>query len=77
MVEVALVNPGRHYESPVPPLNLGYIASYLEKHGVSVVIVDEQTGQKAEVELTKINPDIVGLTATTVVAPDAYVSRIL
>jgi len=69
-IDVALVNPGRG--AIYPPLNLGFIASYLGKHGVSVAIIDEQVGQNVKEELNRLNPRIVGITATTAVAPDAY-----
>jgi len=72
MVDVALINPGPEATYPHPPLNLGFIASYLEKYGVSVVIIDEQVGQKVERELKRHAPRIVGITATTQVVPYAY-----
>jgi len=55
-----------------PPINLGYIASYLEKHGVNMAIVDRIPGQNVEKELMRHNPDIVGITAMTPWANDAY-----
>jgi len=70
MIDVALVNPGTG--AIYPPLNLGFIASYLENHGVSVVIIDEQAGQNVKKELERLDPHIVGITATTAAAPDAY-----
>lgn len=72
-VKVALVNPGRNPEfAASEPLNLEYIASYLEQNGIEVKIIDELCGQDVEKEIKKISPDIVGLTATTPIAPDAY-----
>jgi hypothetical protein len=58
-------------------MNLGYIASYLEKHGVEVHIVDELAGQDVEKAFERLQPEIVGITATTALVPDAYrVARI-
>jgi len=72
-VKVALVNPGRNIEyAATEPLNLEYIASYLEKNGIEVKIIDELAGQNVEDEIKKYNPTIVGLTATTPVVLDAY-----
>ncbi|MFB3890347.1 MAG: radical SAM protein [Candidatus Bathyarchaeia archaeon] len=75
-VKVALVVPN----SPLPlsdvcaPLNLGYLASYLRKYipDVEVKIFDGIAGQNVFQELTQFRPDIVGITATTPQAPDAY-----
>lgn len=73
MKKVALIQPGKDERfSSNEPTNLGYIASYLMKHGVEVNIIDELAGQDVEKELGKYKPDIVGLTATTPLAPDAY-----
>lgn len=71
---VVLVNPGKHkpWASILPPMNLGYLASYLEKHGVEAYIVDELAGQDVEEVFECIRPDIVGITATTPMVPDAY-----
>ena len=74
MKKVALISPGS--EDPrfgvSEPLNLGYIASYLEKQGIEVIMVDEVAGQNVAQELSKFNPDIVGITATTPVIYRAY-----
>jgi anaerobic magnesium-protoporphyrin IX monomethyl ester cyclase len=73
MVDVALVNPATYAYSTVhPPLNLAFIASYLEKNGVSVKIIDEVAGQKAEKELERSDPKIVGITALTASVLKAY-----
>lgn len=70
---VALINPGHFsWASIHPPFNLGFIAAYLEKNGVSCVIIDELAGQNVEKKLNEHKPDIVGITGTTVMAPFAY-----
>lgn len=55
-----------------PPLNLGYIAAYLEKHNIEVRIVDEHVGHDIKKEIKAFMPDIVGVTATTPLALEAY-----
>ncbi len=73
MPKVALINPGKDDRYAVTePLNLGFIASYLEKNGVEVAIIDELAGQNARKEIEKWRPDIVGVTATTPFIADAY-----
>ena len=72
--KVVLVNPGKNkpWASILPPMNLGYIASFLEKHGIKTYIVDELAGQNVKKAFESIQPDIVGITATTALASDAY-----
>ena len=73
MPKIALIAPGTNPEFAVQePLNLGYLASYLEAHNIDVVIIDELAGQNVESELKSLTPDIVGITAVTPLAPDAY-----
>ncbi|MFH1369306.1 MAG: radical SAM protein [Elusimicrobiota bacterium] len=73
MTTVALINPGtQSWASIHPPFNLGYLAAFLEKNGVKCHIIDELAGQNVAKMLKQIKPDIVGITATTVVAPSAY-----
>jgi len=73
MVKVALVNPGRDQRFAIQePLNLGFIASYLEKNNIELRIIDELAGQNVENELNEYHPDIVGITATTPTALDSY-----
>lgn len=73
MAKVALINPGKDQRFAVQePLNLGFIASYLEKNGVEVRIIDELAGQNVKKELDQYRPEIVGLTATTVLVSRAY-----
>lgn len=71
---VVLVNPGRDPSVPAvhPPMNLAMIASFLERHGVRPALVDEQAGENVERRLRQLKPEIVGITATTPMAPWAY-----
>lgn len=71
MAKVTLVCPAKK-SVPKPPINLAYIASFLEKHEVDVTIVDRIAGQNVESELRRLNPDIVGITAMSPWAHDAY-----
>ncbi|MGC9049062.1 MAG: cobalamin-dependent protein [Patescibacteria group bacterium] len=70
---VALIAPGKNEEFAVQePLNLGYIAAYLEKHNIQVNIIDQLAGQNVYRELKRISPQIVGITGTTPVITAAY-----
>jgi radical SAM superfamily enzyme YgiQ (UPF0313 family) len=70
---VALVNPGTRPEFAIQePLHLGFLAAYLEAHGVAVRLVDELAGENVFAALTSWQPDLVGITATTPLAADAY-----
>jgi len=70
---VALIYPGKSQRFAIhEPLNLGFMASYLEKHGIEVAIIDELAGQDVQDELSKFKPDIAGITATTTLVPEAY-----
>lgn len=75
-MKVVLVNPGRGKNfknfAVSEPLNLGYIASYLEQNKIKVKIIDELAGENVRQEIISYGPDIVGITGTTVLAPDAY-----
>ncbi len=72
-MKVALINPGKSQRFSVhEPLNLCFIASYLEKHNIDVKIFDELAGQDIEEEINRYKPDIAGITATTTLIPDAY-----
>ena len=70
---VTLVNPPYPSESflhpPFPSLGLGYLAAVLEKAGYPVDVIDCQalklTPDQFRVELSKRNPDVVGMTSTT------------
>lgn len=72
--KIVLVYPGLNnsWASTHPPINLGYIAAYLEKYGHEVHIVDELAGQDVRETFKRISPDIIGITATTPMVPDAY-----
>lgn len=73
MSKVALINSGKDEKYAIQePLNLGFIASYLEKNGIEVIIIDELAGQDVKKEIDKFRPDIVGITATTPLVVDAY-----
>ena len=73
MTNVALVNPGKNQELAISePLNLGYIASYLERYNIEVKIIDQLARQNVKRELEKNRPDVVGITGTTSVIPEAY-----
>lgn len=73
MKKVALINPGTFREHGIhEPINIGYIGAYLEQHGVAVKIIDQLAGDNVRKELEDFKPDIVGVTATTPVIPDAY-----
>lgn len=72
-MKIVLINPGTlPIYSQHEPLNLGFIAAYLEKNGVSVKIVDQLAGENVEQEIIKYKPDVAGITATTPVVPEAY-----
>lgn len=74
-IKVVLVNPAEDSAASqviCPPFGIGMLASYLEKHGIKVYFLDEQTGIKIEKSIKEIRPDIVGITATTPVVPRAY-----
>ena len=58
----------------IPPLGLAYVASYLEKNGFDVKIVDCSLGKSHEEMmniLRKEKPDVVGITSTTPVYESA------
>ena len=72
-MQVTFVNPpypvGSHSHPPFIPLGIGYLAAVLEKNGVDVNVIDCQalklTLSEVENELRKRQPDVVGLTSTT------------
>lgn len=57
-----------------PPLNLGYLASYLRTYGkdVEVKIFDGIIQKNLLPEIIKFQPEVVGISATTPLAYDAY-----
>lgn len=72
-MRVALIAPGKKERFAVQePLNLGYIASYLEKNNVEVRIIDQLAQENVKREISKFEPDIAGITATTPLIHDAY-----
>ena len=70
---VTLVNPpypkGAHQHPPFTPLGLGYLAAVLEKNRYEVDVIDCQalniSFEEVKNELHKRQPDVVGLTSTT------------
>ncbi len=65
---VLLVNPAFRYTGANNfPLGLGYIAGHLKKRGITPIIIDEQSGvgQIGRRQIEQIQPDIVGITATS------------
>jgi anaerobic magnesium-protoporphyrin IX monomethyl ester cyclase len=71
-VRVTLVNPPYPKGAPQSlflPLGLGYLAAVLEENQYDVNVLDCQitkpTPRQLETELTKTNPDIVGVTTST------------
>jgi len=83
MARVLLINPPydvASYMGPalarvswrLPPLGLLYVAAMLEKHGAVVRVWDGQVArQSLPVALAAWRPDLVGITATSVVAASA------
>lgn len=71
--KVLLVNPGLNPDlAGHEPFHLGYLASYIAAHGYRVRIADELAGQDVGKAVEAFQPDLVGITATTPVAPYAY-----
>lgn len=72
-MQVTFVNPpyptGAHQHPPFIPLGIGYLAAVLEKNGYTVNVIDCQalklTYREVENELRKRQPDVVGVTSTT------------
>jgi radical SAM superfamily enzyme YgiQ (UPF0313 family) len=72
-VKVLLVNPGNgSWASIHPPMHLGTIAAFIAREGVDVRISDQTAGHDVHGDIRKFDPDIVGITATTPLAPSAY-----
>ncbi len=73
MVKLVLVNAGKNYEYGIhEPLHLLGLAAYAKKYGHSVSIADQIARENVFVKIKKLNPDFVGITATTAVVNDAY-----
>ncbi|MEK6860319.1 MAG: radical SAM protein [Nanoarchaeota archaeon] len=73
MAKIVLVNAGKSYEYGVhEPLHLLGLAAYAIKFGHNVAIADQIAGENVFKKIEKLNPDFVGITATTAVINDAY-----
>ncbi|MFH1369307.1 MAG: radical SAM protein [Elusimicrobiota bacterium] len=73
MTKVALINPGISSRFAVQePLNLGYIAAYLEKNGIDVRVFDQLGGDDVRSCIDAFKPDVAGITSTTPVIYEAY-----
>jgi len=72
-VDVTLVNPPypkrAHQHPPFTPLGIAYLGAVLEKNGYSVDVIDCQaqrlTTSDFEREIGEHQPDVVGITSTT------------
>jgi len=72
-IHTTLVNPpyprGAHQHQPFIPLGIGYLAAVLEKNQYEVDVIDCQalklTHEELRSEISKRQPDIVGITSTT------------
>lgn len=83
-MKVLLINPNsslidnswayKKFFTPIPPLGLAYIASVMEKKGISVSIVDQFASKITDAELLGLikttDPDLIGFSALTPVMPD-------
>lgn len=73
LIKLALVAPGSNPEFAIQePLNLGYLAAFLEKNNIQVKIIDQLAKQNVYRELRKFSPQVVGITGTTPVINEAY-----
>lgn len=73
MTKLVLVNAGKNYEYGVhEPLNLLILAAYVKEFGHQISIADQIAGENIFEKIKRINPDFVGVTATTAVIKDAY-----
>ena len=73
MAKLVLVNAGTKYEYGIhEPLHLLGLAAYAKSHGHKVAIADQIAGEDVFNKIKKLNPDFVGITATTAVVSDAY-----
>ncbi|MDD5255113.1 MAG: radical SAM protein, partial [Candidatus Omnitrophica bacterium] len=72
-MRVAFINPmAKGMKVTIEPLNLGYLAGYLELHGIEVKIIDQMAGDDIKKEISAYHPDIVGITSMTPMVLDAY-----
>jgi len=73
MAKIVFVNAGKKYEYGLhEPLHLLGLAAYAKKLGHQVAIADQIAGEDVFRKIKKLNPDFVGITATTAVISDAY-----
>jgi radical SAM superfamily enzyme YgiQ (UPF0313 family) len=72
-LKLMLINPGKEEKWSVSePLQLLYLATFIEKKGFKVKISDEQVGDDVFSDMQSFSPDYIGLTATTPLANRAY-----
>jgi anaerobic magnesium-protoporphyrin IX monomethyl ester cyclase len=72
-MKLALINPGKRNYHLTPPSNLCYLAAYVRaKSTWDMVILDEPAGVDVKRELKTLDPDVIGITATTCYADEAY-----
>jgi len=73
MAKLVLVNAGTNYEYGVhEPLHLLVLAAYASEKGHKVAIADQIAGEDIFTKIRDLNPDFVGITATTAVISEAY-----
>ncbi|MGD6851321.1 MAG: B12-binding domain-containing radical SAM protein [Candidatus Bathyarchaeia archaeon] len=80
-IHITLVNPpypiGSHLHPPFLPLGLGYLAAVLEKNNYKVDVIDCQALKigydEAKQEIKNRQPDIVGITSTTLTYKSALI----
>jgi anaerobic magnesium-protoporphyrin IX monomethyl ester cyclase len=73
-MKVLFIHPKlKEYKQPkLPPLGILYIASYLEKKGHQVRIIDLNVPRSEKLEKMLKEADIVGITATTPIVKEAW-----
>lgn len=81
-MKIVLVRPNYHSHIITPPLGLGYLASYLQKCGIKVRIIDalknDLTQEKIVEKILAEKPDAVGITCLTAFYSEVVaLSRIL
>lgn len=70
-MKLMLINPG-YYQMLQIGLGSAYIASYVRKYGKhEPLIVDENSGDKIEKKARDFKPDLIGITSSTPLFPDA------
>ena len=84
-MRICLISPTTKFDMGLwPPLGLAYIAAMLEKEGHSVKVIDREVIKRKNKwdfskldkimhqELVSFKPELIGLSATTALIPDAY-----